>query len=69
MTARTAVEPATMSAQEAADRIGITTWAFYYAVKSGNLPTVQNGGPIIRLGEKILVNRERLESWLEGGVR
>lgn len=50
-------EPLTYSVREAAAAIGISTWAYYEAIKRGELPGR-------RVGSRIVVPRVQLERWL-----
>jgi excisionase family DNA binding protein len=53
------VQRATLTVGEAAKVLGVSRWAAYEAVKTGQIPTV-------RIGRRIVVPRAALEQMLNG---
>lgn len=50
-------EPLTYTVAQAAELIGISTWAYYEAIKKNEMP-------YRRIGRRIVVPRIQLEQWL-----
>lgn len=50
-------EPLTYTVEEAAALLGISSWAYYEAVKKNELP-------YRRIGRRIVIPRVQLEAWL-----
>ena len=54
-------EPLTYTVPQAAELLGISSWAYYEAIKKGELP-------FRKIGRRIVVPRIQLEAWLNKGA-